>query len=77
MELLLSFLHNPKFRLRPVLECIQNHVEPLHEKLRWGFAAPYMITGHLNQHPKAAMEFMESEKRKDVVSFFDSLIEEQ
>jgi 4-hydroxy 2-oxovalerate aldolase len=77
MELLLSFLHNPKFRLRPVLECIQNNVEPLRDKLGWGFAIPYMITGHLNQHPKAAMEFMESEKRKDVVSFFDSVTEEQ
>ncbi|MGD0016041.1 MAG: aldolase catalytic domain-containing protein [Verrucomicrobiia bacterium] len=77
MELLLSFLHNPKFKLRPVLECIQDHVEPLREKLGWGFAIPYMITGHLNQHPKAAMELMESKKNKDIVSFFDSLTVEQ
>jgi len=77
MELLLSFLHNPKFQLRPVLECIQNHVEPLREKLGWGFAIPYMITGHLNQHPKAAMELMESKKHKDIVDFFDSLTVEQ
>jgi 4-hydroxy 2-oxovalerate aldolase len=77
MELLLSFLHNPKFKLRPVLGCIQNHVEPLREKLGWGFAIPYMITGHLNQHPKAAMELMESKKRKNIVEFFDSLTVEQ
>jgi 4-hydroxy 2-oxovalerate aldolase len=77
MELLLSFLHNPKFRLRPVLQCIQEHVEPLREKLRWGFAIPYMITGHLNQHPKAAMTFMEGDGHRDIVRFFDSIVEEE
>ncbi|MDD2710825.1 MAG: aldolase catalytic domain-containing protein [Verrucomicrobiae bacterium] len=77
MELLLSFLHNPKFRLRPVLQCIQEHVEPLREKLRWGFGIPYLITGYLNQHPRAAMEFMEGENHRDIVKFFDSVMEEE
>ncbi|MSR65265.1 MAG: nucleoid-structuring protein H-NS [Verrucomicrobiae bacterium] len=76
LELLLSFLHNPKFNLRPVIECVQNHVEPMREKLRWGFAIPYMITGYLNQHPRAAMEFMEAGDGKDVVKFFDSVTDE-
>jgi 4-hydroxy 2-oxovalerate aldolase len=77
LELLLSFLHNPKFNLRPVLECVQNHVEPMREKLRWGFAIPYMITGYLNQHPRAAMKFMEEGDGRDIVKFFDSVMEEE
>ena len=57
MELLIGFLHNPKYRLRPVLRCVQEHVEPLRDKLGWGFDLPYMITGLLNQHPRAAIKF--------------------
>jgi 4-hydroxy 2-oxovalerate aldolase len=77
LELLLSFLHNPKFNLRPVIECVQKHVEPMREKLRWGYAIPYMITGYLNQHPRAAMKFMEEGDGTDFVRFFDSVIEEE
>lgn len=75
MELVLSFLHNPKFKMRPILECIQNTVEPMREALRWGFAIPYMMTGHLNQHPKAAMEFMEGDNHRDIVKFYDSVMD--
>jgi len=77
MELLLRFLHNPKFDLRPVLECVQQHVEPMREKLRWGFAIPYMITGYINQHPRTAMKFMEETDGKDIVKFYDAMIEEE
>jgi len=77
MELLLGFLRNPKFRLRPLLKCIQEHVEPMRAKLRWGYDIPYMITGQLNQHPRSAMKFMEGDKWKDIVSFFDSMVEEE
>ena len=74
LELLLSFLHNPKYHLRPILECVQNHIEPMREQLRWGFGIPYMVTGYLNQHPKAAMEFMEQTDGKEIVKFYDSAI---
>lgn len=76
LELLLGFLHNPKFRLRPVLECIRDYVEPMREELRWGFDIPYMITGLLNMHPRTAMQFNATEDRGDVVKFFDSMIDE-
>lgn len=76
MELLVGFLHNPKFRLRPILQCIQKHIEPLRKELRWGFDLSYMITGLLNQHPRAAMKHMASEG-KDIVEFYDSAIEEE
>jgi 4-hydroxy 2-oxovalerate aldolase len=77
IELLVGFLHNPKFRLRPILQCIQQYIEPLREKLMWGFDTPYMITGLLNQHPRAAIKFNASEDRGDIVKFFDSISEEE
>jgi 4-hydroxy 2-oxovalerate aldolase len=73
-ELLLGFLHNPKYHLRPVLQCIQEHIEPLRAELRWGFDIPYMITGMLNQHPRAAMAFNAGNDRGNLVRFFDSMI---
>ena len=75
IELLVGFLHNPKFRLRPILHCIQQYIEPLREKLMWGFDNPYMITGILNQHPRAAIEFNASEDRGNIVKFFDLINE--
>ncbi|MDD5146521.1 MAG: aldolase catalytic domain-containing protein [Candidatus Pacebacteria bacterium] len=77
IELLVGFLHNPKLRLRPLLQCIKDHIEPMHERLRWGFGIPYMITGLLNQHPREAMKFMEETDTKDIVNFFDSMAEEE
>ena len=77
IELLVGFLHNPKLRLRPILQCIQQHIEPLREKLMWGFDTPYMMTGILNQHPRAAMSFNASADRGDIVKFFDLITEEE
>ena len=77
IELLLGFLHNPKYRLRPILQCIQQHIEPLRKELRWGYDIPYMITGILNQHPRSAMGFNATEDRGDVVKFFDMMVEEE
>ena len=73
-ELLLGFLHNPKYQLRPVLQCIQEYIEPMRAELGWGFAIPYMITGMLNQHPRTAMAFNASENRGNLVKFFDSVV---
>ena len=77
MELLVGFLHNPKFRLRPLLQCIQNNIGPLKEKLRWGYDIPYMITGQLNQHPRDAMEFIATDSRNEIVSFYDRMFDEE
>lgn len=76
MELLIGFLHNPRYRLRPVLQCIQNDIEPLRDALHWGFEVPYGITGLLNQHPRAAMHFNISADRTNIVKFFDEMTEE-
>ena len=76
-ELLLGFLHNPKFKLRPILECIQNHIEPLRKTLMWGPDVPYMITGFLNQHPRSAIKFNASDDRGNIVKFYDMITEEE
>lgn len=73
LELLLTFLQNPKFHVRPVLELIQNHYLPLREKIEWGYIIPYMITGVLNEHPRVAIEYRDSPERDDFVGFYDML----
>jgi 4-hydroxy 2-oxovalerate aldolase len=75
MELLLGFLHNPKYDLRPILRCVQDTIEPLREKLGWGFDLPYMIVGQFNQHPRAAIKYNAAETREDIVKFFDTVSE--
>jgi 4-hydroxy 2-oxovalerate aldolase len=76
-ELLIGFLHNPKFKLRPLLKCIRDYLEPLRKDLRWGYDLPYMITGQLNQHPRPAMAFNEKDGPKDILAFYDSMVEEE
>ena len=72
-ELLMNFLHNPAYRLRPVLQCIQEHIEPMRAELGWGYDIPYLITGMMNQHPRAAMAFNSSDEEGDLVEFYDSI----
>ncbi len=73
MELLLSFLRNPKFRLRPIMELLQNHIEPLRSTVEWGPFVPYNITGAMNLHPRAAIQFRASADKDDYVKFFDQV----
>ena len=75
MELLIGFLHNPKYNLLPILRCVQDTVEPLRSKLMWGFDLPYMLTGFLNQHPRAAIKFKESQTPGDIVDFCNQIWE--
>ncbi len=77
LELLIGFLKNPKFKLRPVLECIRDTCLPLEEKMEWGYRIAYMITGQLNQHPRAAMKMRAGENPDDCVAFYDQMIEEE
>jgi len=75
MELLIGFLHNPKFRLRPIIECIQNTFTKLRREVEWGYDTAYMITGQLNRHPRAAMEFLSGDNRDAVLDFYDRSME--
>lgn len=73
LELLLTFLQNPKYQVRPILELIQNYYLPLREKIEWGYIIPYMITGVLNEHPRVAIAYRDSPERDDFVKFYDTL----
>jgi 4-hydroxy 2-oxovalerate aldolase len=73
LELLLSFLKNPKFKVRPLIECIEKEIFPWEKKIDWGYSIPYMVTGVLNQHPRSAMAVMESDKKEEVTSFYDQV----
>ena len=74
LELLVGFLHNPRYTIRPLLECVEREIEPMRAKLGWGFDYPYMVTGFLNRHPKSAMEYNESDKRGQIVNFYDDMM---
>lgn len=74
MENLLSFLRNPKYRLYPVIEFIQNYMIPLKEKgAQWGYDLQYLMTGVLNQHPRTAIAFTK-EQRKDFTEFYNEIV---
>lgn len=76
-ELLLNFLRNPKFNLRPVLKAIQETILPLKQTLDWGPSIPYNITGALNSHPRYAMAFRDGDTPDDYVSFYDEMMSEE
>ena len=75
MELLLSFLKNPKYNVFPVLKFLQEHMLPLQaEGAVWGYDIPYLLTGRLNQHPSAAIDFSRAE-RTDYAEFYTDLLD--
>jgi len=74
MELLLGFLHNPQYKLQPVLRCVDNVIEPMRKDLQWGFDLPYMLTGLYNQHPRAAIKFKAQPDKGDIGGFYDSIL---
>jgi 4-hydroxy 2-oxovalerate aldolase len=76
MELLLSFLRNPKFKMRPILQCIQDHFVPLRNEMEWGCQIPYIITAHFNKHPRSAIELREGPNKDDYVGFYDQWVDE-
>jgi 4-hydroxy 2-oxovalerate aldolase len=74
-ELLVGFLKNPKFHLRPVLECVQDLLVPLSKQIDWGYSIPYMLTGQLNIHPRMAIAVRDSDSPDAYVEFYDKLTE--
>lgn len=76
MELLIGFLKNPRFKLRPVLDCIQKQFLSLKGQLDWGHSIPYMITGQLNRHPREAIKLRASDAKDNYIEFFDQMMEE-
>jgi len=76
MELLLGFLKNPKYNLYGLLTFIEDYMIPLRESgVQWGYDLPFFFTGLMNQHPRSAIAFRESE-RKDYCRFYKSLLDD-
>ena len=74
MELLLSFLKNPKYNVFPVIKFIEKYMLPLREQgIVWGYDLQYMMTGVLNRHPRSAIAFTK-EKRSDYTEFYKEII---
>ncbi len=74
LELLIGFLKNPKFDIRPILDLISKEFIPLREKMEWGYIIPYAITGMLDEHPKAAMELRDGPKKENYREFYESIV---
>ena len=74
MELLLGFLRNPKFELRPILDVIQNTILPIKKDFDWGPSIPYHLTGKMNVHPRSAMAMRESDAPDDYLGFYDQIV---
>ena len=74
MELLLGFLRNPAYRVRPIYQLLQQHMMGLRDKHEWGALVPYNITGQLNQHPRSAIAVLDAEDKYDYVGFYDKLV---
>ena len=75
MELLLSFLKNPKYNVYPVFKFLEKHMLPLKKQgITWGYDVPYLLTGRLNQHPSSAIDFIKDE-RTDYAEFYTDLLD--
>lgn len=74
MELLIGFLRNPKFHIRPIWEVIQDQLLPLSRTVEWGPYVQYMITGQLNEHPRSAIAARDGDQRDKYVEFYDKLV---
>jgi 4-hydroxy 2-oxovalerate aldolase len=74
MELLIGFLRNPKFHIRPIYEVIEKHLLPLSRQVEWGPYAQYMITGQLNEHPRYAIQARAGDRRDAYLEFYDKLV---
>jgi 4-hydroxy 2-oxovalerate aldolase len=77
LELLLGFLKNPKFDIRPILDVISREFIPLSKQMEWGYVIPYAICGMLDEHPRAAIALRESAAKDNYREFYDSLIGEE
>lgn len=75
LETLLAFLKNPKYHLHPIFNVISKYLIPMQKEITWGYHIPYLITGAMNEHPRSAMKWMDSENWQDFNSFYDKMLD--
>ncbi len=74
MELLLSFLKNPKYEIYPAIKFIDKYMMQLKaDGVEWGYDMQYLMTGFLNQHPRDAIAFTK-DGRKDYTEFYKEIV---
>ncbi|MHC4131476.1 MAG: aldolase catalytic domain-containing protein [Planctomycetota bacterium] len=73
LELLIGFLKNPKFDLSSILQVLQDYMLPMREEIEWGYIIPYMITGILNEHPRAGIAMRKTENKDKYAEFYQEL----
>jgi 4-hydroxy 2-oxovalerate aldolase len=73
LEILLSFLKNPKYKVAPVIKVIQDYILEMQKTIDWGYHIPYMLTGVMNQHPRTALKWMDGENKNDFMTFFSQV----
>jgi len=74
MELLIGFLRNPRYRIRPYLQLLQDHFIALRQKMDWGALVQYNLTGQMNQHPRSAIAHIDGNDKDNYVDFYDKLM---
>lgn len=76
LELLLGFLKNPKYDIRPILNIIGTEFLKIRQEIEWGYVIPYMITGSLDVHPRAGMALMKTENKNGYLKFYEKIVNE-
>ena len=71
LELLLLYLEEPRYDVRPILPILEQFAE-LKDELLWGYRLPYAMTGHYNLHPKSGIEKMKHDDRNAIQDMFDT-----
>ena len=74
LELVVGFLKNPKYNIRPILKVIEDHYIDIRREYEWGYLIPYMITGILNEHPRTAIALRSGKDKNKYVEFYDTSI---
>ena len=72
-ELLVTHIQKPSYNLKPVLSVIEKHMLEMRQKWEWGYIIPYMISGALNEHPRIAMAYRDSDDRDKFVDFYNKV----
>ena len=76
MELLLSFLRNPKYNKMAIMNFVEKQMVKLKDEgAVWGYDIPYLLTGILNAHPSSAIQFIK-DKRSDYAMFYQDLLDD-
>ena len=75
VQKLLTFLKNPKYNVRPIIQVVEKHILKIKEEgAVWGYDIPYLLTGILNSHPSTAIKFIK-DKRTDYNRLMQELMD--